>query len=170
MYLITAYFDDKTSNILMRHIKNVANATNNNYMIDNNVPPHLTVCALEAINVEYLVEGFDRFSSNQTSGEVFIASLGQFLPYVLYCAPVPNKYLMDMSKMLSDIYENVEKVSINKFYQAGNWLPHITLAKKLELSEMQSAVAVMQNSFVPIKGRIVRLGLSKVNPHVDVKV
>ncbi len=35
---------------------------------------------------------------------------------------------------------------------------------------MLRAISSMRSSFVPINAKIVRVGLSKVNPHVDVDV
>ena len=46
MYLISAYFDEHTTRQLQRFIDAVAQNTGNTYMIDNNVPPHLTICYL----------------------------------------------------------------------------------------------------------------------------
>lgn len=43
MYLITAYFDDKTNAMLQHHIDTIAEATGNTYMTDNHVPPHITL-------------------------------------------------------------------------------------------------------------------------------
>ena len=46
--------------------------------------------------------------------------------------------------------------------------PHITLGKKLEKEQMIMAMRVLQTHFVPIKGKIVRVGLSQTNPHKDI--
>ena len=47
MYLISIYFDENTEKILNSHIQHVAKATGNTFMLDNHVPPHITVAAVE---------------------------------------------------------------------------------------------------------------------------
>ena len=47
MYLISLYFDEKTEKHIRRFIKQVAKRTGNTYMIDGNVPPHITIAAFE---------------------------------------------------------------------------------------------------------------------------
>jgi hypothetical protein len=42
------------------------------------------------------------------------------------------------------------------------------LGKKLEKEQMIMAMRVLQTHFVPIKGKIVRVGLSQTNPHKDI--
>ena len=170
MYLITAYFDDETKATLQKHINTIAKASSNTYMIDNKVPPHLTICAVEAPNVDVLVSGFKAFADELQSGEVMLASIGTLFPYVVYCAPVPSRYLLSMSAKANEIISAVPDVSINKYYRTDSWMPHVTFAKKLNDDQMIKALTVMRSSFVPINARIVRVGLSKVNPHVDVDV
>ena len=52
MYLISAYFDQRTTKILQKQIDRIARETGNTFMTQNHVPPHLTISAIEARNVE----------------------------------------------------------------------------------------------------------------------
>ncbi len=169
MYLITGYFDDTTNSILKRHIDEIAAITGNTYMTDNHIPPHMTLCALESRAVDVLGPGFRQFAGECKSCEVIIASVGLFFPYVMYAAPVPNNQLMDMPRRFMEIYENVADVSINRYYTADHWMPHITLAKRLDTPQIQQALARMRDTFTPVTGRIVEVGLSEVNPHRDIE-
>ena len=168
MYLITAYFDDESTYILQKHINAIAKASNNTYMTDNKVPPHLTICQAEAPNVDVLCDGFKAFAEGLKSEEVTLASIGMLFPYVVYSAPVPNEYLLSMSKKANEIISAIPDVSVNKYYRTDSFLPHVTLAKKLDEEQMLRAISSMRSSFVPINANIVRVGLSKVNPHFDV--
>ena len=51
----------------------------------------------------------------------------------------------------------------------GSWLAHVTLAKTLEKEQMRTALEVMQEDFSPFTAGVVKAGLSKVNPHDDVR-
>ena len=57
MYLISAYFDENTNKILKHLQQRIADKTGNDFMIRNNVMPHLTISAIEARNID--VFGFD---------------------------------------------------------------------------------------------------------------
>ena len=43
MYLISAYFDENTNKILKHLQQKIADKTGNDFMIRNNVMPHLTI-------------------------------------------------------------------------------------------------------------------------------
>lgn len=169
MYLITAYFDDETDKILRDHIKAVAKVTGNHFMTDNNIPPHMTLSALESRTSDELREGFFRFADSISAHDIVIASVGMFFPYVLYAAPVPNGFLTDIPKLITEIYKNTEGVFVSRYYSVDNWMPHITIAKRLDRDQMLSSVDLLRDRFVPVYGRIIRVGLSEVNPHIDVE-
>mgnify|MGYP001658309316 FL=1 len=56
MYLISAYFDEHVTKGLQRLIDNIAKETGNTYMIENNVPPHLTISSFETRKPDNLKE------------------------------------------------------------------------------------------------------------------
>ena len=169
MYLITAYFDDKTNSILQRHIDVIAEVTGNTYMTDNHVPPHMTLCAFEARNVDILKPGFKVFATGMKHTEVIIASVAFFFPYVVYAAPVPSRILTEIPGQIAQIYADTAEVSISKFYGVDHWMPHITLAKRLDEGQMHKALEAMRAGFAPVTGIITEVGLSEVNPHKDVE-
>lgn len=54
MYLISAYFDSTTTKQLKRIIDTLAVQTGNDYMTENEVPPHLTISSFETRNPKNL--------------------------------------------------------------------------------------------------------------------
>ena len=60
MYLISAYFDENTNKILKHLQQKIADKTGNDFMIRNNVMPHLTISAIEARNVDVLIPAFEK--------------------------------------------------------------------------------------------------------------
>jgi len=168
MYLISLYFDEKTNRMIQRYIDNVAMHTGNTFMTDHNVPPHMTICAIEAKSIEELVPAFESLNGRIKGGDIQFVSTGQLLPYVFYITPVLNDHLQDMSKTIYDAFAGIPQTSISRFYKPSSWLPHVTVAKTLSKEQMQEAFKIMQNEFTPFDSHIVRLGLSRVNPHIDV--
>lgn len=168
MYLISAYFDEKTNRILQSYMDQIAAKTGNTFMTENHVPPHITISAIEARNVEVILPAFESLRGNVYAGEIRIVSVGQLLPYVFYATPVLNEYLMELSNTVYDAVSHIPETTVSKYYQPMSWLPHITLGKTLNKVQMQTAFEVMQERFVPLTARITELGLAKVNPHEDV--
>ena len=72
MYLISVYFDEKSSKTLEKLIKRVATATGNTFMLDNQVPPHITVAAVETKREDELVKCIDKLatSSSISAGDI----------------------------------------------------------------------------------------------------
>lgn len=168
MYLISVYFDEKTNKILKRYIDKIAESTGNDFMVSHKVPPHMTISAIEARNVDSLVSTFSSLESSLKAGTIDVVSVGQLFPYVIYGGVVMNEYLLDLSNLVYKAFKDIPDTSISKHYQPLSWLPHITLGKTLDKDQMMKAFCVMQESFVPINARVTQIGLAKVNPHEDV--
>lgn len=168
MYLISVYFDEKTNKILKRYIDKIAESTGNDFMVSHKVPPHMTISAIEARNVDSLVSTFSSLESRLTDGTIDVVTVGQLFPYVIYGGVVMNEYLLDLSNLVYKAFKDIPDTSISKYYQPLSWLPHITLGKTLDKDQMMKAFCVMQENFVPINARVTQIGLAKVNPHEDV--
>ncbi|SCY40947.1 hypothetical protein SAMN05660668_02521 [Pseudobutyrivibrio sp. AR14] len=167
MYLVSAYFDNETNKILQGYINKIAAATGNDFMVKNNVPPHLTLSAIEARGVDVLLPAFDSLAGEIKQGEISIITVGQLMPQVIYVAPYLNDYLSTLEQRVFDYLAGIPETTVSNYYKPFSWLPHITLAKTLSREQMLDAVKVMQD-FKSIKAKIVKIGLAKVNPHEDV--
>ena len=97
MYLISIYFDEKTNKILQRYIDRIAEKSGNYFMIENKVPPHMTIASIEARNVNVLKPAFEDLNGKLCAGNMKVVSIGQLFPYVLYATPVMNQKLFDLS-------------------------------------------------------------------------
>lgn len=167
MYLVSAYFDEHANKKLQRYIDEIGRVTGNTFMLDNNVPPHLTLAAVEARTGDELIDSFAKVADSAQPGKIIIPTVGQLLPYVMYAGVVLNDYLINMQRDFLTEIGYLKDCSINRFYQQNAWLPHITLGKTLSKEQMQLAFGVLQKSFSPLEARIVELGLADTNPHED---
>lgn len=168
MYLVSIYFDEKTNKKIQKFIDQVAQRTGNTFMLDGNVPPHITVSAFEALQEEQVIEVLSGVIRNLKKDSLQWVSVGQFFPYVLYITPVLNEYLHDISVQISTALLQIDGVMISPYYQPFHWLPHSTIGKTLTKEQMSIAFDVMQNSFGMFEGQVVRIGLAKPNPHRDI--
>jgi len=168
MYLISAYFDEKTNRRVNRYIEQIAEKTGNAFMTDNKVPAHLTILSVEARNGEQLIPCMEELQEKLHSGRIHIVSVGMLLPYVIYVTPVLNEYLQNLSLRIYDSIPRNKEISVGRYYKPMQWLPHITLGKTLTKEQMQKAFNCMQDNFSPFEGEIVSIGLAKTNPHEDI--
>lgn len=168
MYLVSIYFDEKTEMWIEKYIEDVAKKSGNTFMLDNNVPPHITIAAFETDKVEEVIKAMERGKNSINSGSITWASVATFLPSVIYFAPVLNEYLYRLSANVNSIIVNVEGVKLSDKYIPFNWIPHTTIGKKLSKDEMKIAFDVLQNSFGMFNGRAVSIGIAKTNPYEDI--
>lgn len=170
MYLISIYFDESTEKILNSHIQHVAKATGNTFMLDNNVPPHITVAAVETKQEDVVISRVEELIKKLTCGEIKFVSVGSFASKVIYVQPVLNEYLHNLSVELSKELGQIEETILSPYYQPFSWLAHCTIGKQLAKEEMQQAFEVLSNEFVPIDAKVTHIGVAKTNPHRDIKV
>lgn len=168
MYLISAYFDNKTNNRIQGFMNRIAEKTGNTFMTQNHVPPHMTISSVEARDVELLVPYISILQNKLYQGRIQFVSVGMLFPYVMYVTPILNEYLLDLSQQIYDVIPKDPEITVSKYYRPMQWLPHITLAKKLFKEQMQTAFSIMQESFAPFEGEVTSIGLAKTNPHMDV--
>lgn len=170
MYLISAYFDDNPARLLQGFIDEIYAVTGNDFMIRNQVPPHLTLCAFEQRSDDAAKSLFAEMKEMLSFGEIEIASIGAFLPYVLFAQAVTNEYLFNLNDSIVQVLGKNEDTIINRFYKPYAWMPHITLGKTLKEEQMQKAFNVLQKSFTPFKAEIASFGLAKPNPHKNLEM
>lgn len=170
MYLVSIYFDDKTNERIQQYINQVAKRTGNLFMVEGKVPPHITVSAFHAKSEEQAIELFYKVVEGLKGGSVQWVSVGVFLPYVIYLAPVLDEYLHGMSARVYEELSMVEGIQIRPCYKPFQWMPHTTIGKKLSKEEMRIAFEVLQGQFGVFKGQVVKIGLAKTNPYEDLAV
>lgn len=168
MYLISIYFDEQTNKRISQYMKRVAKESGNSYMIDGEVPPHITISAFETRNEKEAIEQLGNVVKRLSSGEIQWVSVGMFLPYVLYLAPVLNEYLHNLSEEVYQELLRIDNIRIRSCYQPFCWVPHTTIGKKLSKEEMLLAIKTMQQEFGVFRGNVTKIGLAKTNPYRDV--
>ncbi len=164
MYLISVYFDEKAENRIQSYINDVAKQCGNTFMIDNNVPPHITVSAFETLDERSVVEAVSNAMSDIKQNKIEWVTVGAF-PTVIFIQPVLNEYLHNLSSTIYESIQNVPDTKVSKYYKPFSWLPHATIAKQLSEEEIRKAFDTLQKSFHSFEGEVVRIELAKKNPY-----
>ena len=167
MYLISIYFDEKTNQKIRQYIRQIAEKSGNKYMLDGNVPPHITISSFETRQEKEAIHCLEKYAEKLSQGTLQWASVGVFLPYVIYLSPVLNEYLHTMSVEIYNSISEIEDIAISPYYRPFQWQPHTTIGKKLSKEEMLTAFHILQNQFGYFEGTVTKIGLAKTNPYED---
>lgn len=170
MYLISIYFDKKTEQIMQSHINQVAKASGNSFMLDGNIPPHITVLGFDGKDEEKVLEIFENNIKSIESGQICFASLGVFKGQVIYVQPILNEYLHNLSVKAHEMYTGVDDIRFSPYYNTFGWIPHLSIGKHLDEKQMEEAFKSLVKNFVPMEATVTRIGIAKTNPHRDIKV
>ena len=168
MYLISIYFDEKTEQIMQNYINQVAKVTGNTFMLDGNIPPHITLLGFEVKDEEKAVELLESNIEDIVGGQLFFASLGVFKGQVIYAQPILNEYLHNLSVKVNSIYEEMPDIRFNPYYNVFSWIPHMSIGKHLDEKQMEEAFKILVKNFVPMEATVTRIGIAKTNPHRDI--
>mgnify|MGYP000270165763 CR=1 FL=1 len=167
MYLVSVYFDKTAEHILQRYINKIAEKTGNSFMTDNNVPPHMTISAIEARSENALLGAMDNLRNSLSNGTISIVSVGNCCHMYF----MPRRCLTDIyriyRKKVFDEMKSIPESTVSRYYKPMSWLPHITLGKTLTKEQMQMAFSVMQESFVPFEATITEIGLARGINHIE---
>lgn len=170
MYLVSLYFDERSSKKIQKLINRVSYKSGNNFMIEGCVPPHITIAAFQTDREEEIIKLLDKKIKSINSDSITWASIGVFKSSVIFLAPVLNEYLHNMSIDINAAIAEVENLKINKFYLPFQWMPHTTIAKKLNRDELILSFQELEKNFNIFNGIVTKIGLSKTNPYEDIKL
>lgn len=168
MYLVSLYFDDRTSKRIKNYINKVAKRSGNSFMIEGNVPPHITVAAFNGKGEDKIIEELNKEIVMIKKGTITWASIGSFKSSVIFLAPVLNGYLHNISENISKAVSSIEGVEASKYYLPFQWIPHTTIGKKLNRQELFLAFQELEKNFSIFSGEVVKIGLSRTNPYRDI--
>lgn len=170
MYLVSLYFDRQTEEKLRNYITRTAEKTGNFYMLEHQIPPHITIAACKSMKEEELIGALDTCAGTWHAETIDWAAIGSFKPHVLFLMPVLNRYLHELCISANTAIDRVGERGEASRYQPFNWMPHTTIARTLTEQQMLTGFHVLQANFSPFSGIGVRIGLARSNPYQDIKM
>jgi len=162
--LVSLYFDKKTEEQIQSYIHDAAIMSGNSFMVDNHVPPHITISAFNTLCEKDVVDSLDIAISDVKQNKIEWVTVGTF-PTVIFIQPVLNEYLHNLSRVIYESISQIPNTKISKYYKPFSWLPHATIAKQLSEVQMKEAFSVLQKSFGAFEGEVVRVEFAKKNPY-----
>jgi 2'-5' RNA ligase len=169
-YAVVLCFNKTVEDKINSLIHQIANETGNKYMVDNNIPPHVTISLFKYDeDIDTIIKIVENNISKFNKNKIGIASIGIFNPNVLFLSPIMNDYLIESNKNISKIIKTNDKVLLDKNYVGNQWIPHISLAVKLNKEELVNGFKILMEYFEVLEIETNRIGLVKCNPYKNIK-
>ena len=177
-YAITLYFDRDSTEKIRTLTAELAGVTENDYMVRNSVPPHLTLGMFHAEDdqeekIKGLFKDFAGLAAKDvmTDGklEVDFSGVESFLDKVIFIKPEKNGVLCKLNRTLHDVFLERFEPADNRNYLPENWYPHIALAVKLTHDQFERGMEFLNASALPKKAPVISLGLAICNPYTSLK-
>lgn len=165
-YAITLRLDDTAAAPIVGLWQRLAEAGLSRMTAELGYAPHLTLAICPDTADEWrLRDVVATLALQQHPLPVTFPSLGVFpgRPAVLILAPVVTPDLLAIQRGLLDMLPSGE---VDRHYQPGHWVPHLTLAD--DLADAASAVAAVSMPSPPISGVLDRIDLVHFRP-VDIR-
>ena len=170
-YAVSLHFSKKVNDIVISTLQAIADKTGNRFMIENKIPPHITIGAFHAAREEEakLLKLVENFARDQKAGPVQFSEVGDFNGKVLFLKPEKNFFLSEINKELHKLllpkYEKAE----NGYYLPDIWFPHTTLATRLNQSQFSAAEEIAKKISLPLEAPIEELAVYQCSPFLELK-
>lgn len=168
-FAVTLEFDKESENKMQEMIDEVARVTGCDFMKQQNVPPHVTVCCLEGENEEVLLSEMEKIASSMRKSMVRFANIGVFNPLVIYLGPIMNEFLLNTCRTINERLLQHAEVGNKGNYLPNHWVPHAGIAVKLTPEALKEAFAIVQERFRPFDATVERIVLAKAEPYEELR-
>ena len=170
-YAVSLHFSQKVNEIITSTSKAIADKTGNRFVIENKIPPHITIGAFHAARKEEakLLRLVEEFARGQKAGKVQFSEVGDFNGKVLFLRPEKNTFLSEINKELhTRLLPEFEKAE-NGYYLPDIWFPHTTLATRLNQSQFSAAKEIAKKITLPLEVAIEELAVYQCSPFLELK-
>lgn len=167
MFLISGFFDPLTNRSLQTLINDIAEETGNHFMIENQVPPHLTFLQVQTRSQQdELIKTFSNLENRLYSLPVTFTAFGGEIPNVVYAKVKLSDELKNQLNIFYNAVSQIADLKVNPHYLPENFFPHITLGKTLDRKQQEIALSLLNEKFTMFSGRLNEWRLSCGKPPV----
>ena len=170
-YAVSLHFGREVNEIIYSAMNKIADQTGNRFMIENKVPPHITIGAFHAAKEDEgkllgLVQGFAR---GQQAGTVQFCEVGNFNNKVLFLRPQKNSFLTKINAELHGLLLPEFSKAENGYYLPDIWFPHTTLATGLNSSQFEKALQIAGEITLPLEAAVGELAVYQCSPFAELQ-
>lgn len=166
-HAVELYFDEETENGVRRLWRALADAGTEDSQHALGLRPHLSVTVAEGVDTEDMRDLMADWAARTPTFPVTLSSIGVFPGErgVVFLAPTPTSLLLGIHADFQAAFAPVLGRQ-QAYYRVGRWVPHVTLAHVGGAARAGRVLTASWDQGLPIEGRVVQVGLSKVRPSV----
>ena len=170
-YAVSLHFSQKVNDIVISTLQTIADETGNRFMIENKIPPHITIGAFHAAREEEakLLQLVEDFARDQKAGTIQFSEVGDFNGKVLFLKPEKNLFLSKINKELHTLLLPEFEKAENGYYLPDIWFPHTTLATRLNQSQFSAAEKIAKQITLPLEAAIDEFAVYQCSPFLELK-
>ena len=170
-YAVSLHFGREVNEIIYSAMASIADQTGNRFMIENKVPPHITIGAFHAAKSQEakLLALVESFAKGQCSGSVQFCEAGNFNNKVLFLKPEKNDFLTGLNADLHDLLLPEFSKAENGYYLPDIWYPHTTLATGLNSSQIEKALEIANGITLPLDAAAGELAVYQCSPLIEIR-
>ncbi|GFZ75865.1 hypothetical protein GCM10008018_21420 [Paenibacillus marchantiophytorum] len=163
MYGVVAHFDSNTELYIKQIWKELSDKAVSKYSEEvQDRRPHITIAGYDSgLNIERFIAEFDSFYESKKQISITLSSLGTFLNSgALYLAPVPSKEFLEFHDNHHHYFQ-IYQASAEIQYLPNNWIPHCTIANRLNEAKLKEAIVYCTKRIEPLTTAIVEISVIK---------
>ena len=170
-YAVSLHFTPDVNEIISSTVKSIAEVTGNSFIIENKIPPHVTIGAFHAAkeDEEKLIQMVEDFAKSQKAGIIHFDEIGNFNGKVLFLKPEKDGFLAQMNAELHTILLPEFEKAENGYYLPEIWFPHTTLATRLNQSQFEKAAKIVGSIELPLATEINEIAVYQCSPFAELK-
>lgn len=169
-YAVVLYFDAATSDTIKKEIENVAVISENSYMVDVNIPPHITIGSFFSEGHADLLKAVENFAKTIERFDVKFDRIKAFEPKVLFLSPIKDTHLERLNTLIHEALLKDYPPADNENYRPEKWIPHCALAVRLDKEQFQKVKMVEEKIELPMVANVQKAALAKCNPYKEIAV
>ena len=170
-YAVSLHFTPDVNKIITSAVNAIAEVTGNSFIIENKIPPHVTIGAFHAAKEDEakLIQMVEEFAKSQKAGIIHFTEIGNFNGKVLFLKPEKDGFLAQMNEELHTILLPEFEKAENGYYLPEIWFPHTTLATKLNKSQFEKAFKIAESINLPLATEINEIAVYQCSPFAELK-
>ena len=111
----------------------------------------------------------EEFSKNQKSGIIQFTEIGNFNNKVLFLKPEKDEFLSEINKKLHEFILPKFEKGENGYYTPENWVPHTTLATRLNQKQHTEILNIASKIKLPLESNISEVAVYQCSPFAELK-
>ncbi|MHA1969253.1 MAG: 2'-5' RNA ligase family protein [Candidatus Hodarchaeales archaeon] len=149
-YSIELHFDEQSNNNFKNIIDILASEGVRSLTIEQNIPPHLTLCVYDTLNITKTQSNINLASQKYHIFKLKLTGIGLFpsTEPPLFLIPKITINLLKIQRYMCNLFEPYQKTQW-KYYSSENWVPHCSIAFNLPRNSIPNAISIVLKSFQP---------------------